>query len=90
MRRLRGGRLDIFGMTAERRTERELIGEFEDTVEQILQGLSRDRLGLATDVVKLYLDIRGYGPVKDLAVAEVRAKVRQQLGDFLNIKEQAA
>ena len=90
MRRLRGGRLDIFGMTAERRTERELIGEFEDTVEQILQGLSRDSLGLATDVVKLYLDIRGYGPVKDLAVAEVRAKVRQQLGDFLNIKEQAA
>ena len=29
MRKLRGTRLDLFGMTAERKMERALIGEFE-------------------------------------------------------------
>ncbi len=39
---LRGSAFDVFGYTAERRTERALIGEYEATVEEILSRLSAD------------------------------------------------
>ena len=45
LRGLRGSKLDLFGYTAERRMERALIGEFEQTVTSLLicpaQGKSR-------------------------------------------------
>ena len=75
MRRLRGTKLDVFGMTAERRTERQLIGEFEAAIDRLLAGLTSGNLEFAVDVVELYMDIRGYGPVKDQAVRNVRAKI---------------
>ena len=37
---LRGSTFDVFGYTAERKTERALIGEYEATVEEILSRLS--------------------------------------------------
>ncbi|MGI9222717.1 MAG: indolepyruvate ferredoxin oxidoreductase family protein, partial [Woeseiaceae bacterium] len=75
MRGLRGSKLDLFGYTAERRMERALITEFEETVDRLLAGLSADNLNEAVTVAKLYMDIRGYGPVKDQAVKEVREKI---------------
>ena len=44
MRGLRGTAFDLFGYTAERRMERALIGEFEQTVEQLLKGLEAANL----------------------------------------------
>ena len=82
LRRLRGGPLDLFGYSAERRMERALIVEFEATVDTLLAGLSKDKLADATQLVRQYMDIRGYGPVKDLAVDKVRATVKAQLGQF--------
>ncbi len=55
--------------------ERALIGEFEATVEKLLHVLSADNLDEAIKVVQLYMDIRGYGPVKEQAVKDVRAKI---------------
>ncbi|MDH3546551.1 MAG: 2-oxoacid:acceptor oxidoreductase family protein, partial [Gammaproteobacteria bacterium] len=75
MRRLRGTQFDPFGLTAERRMERQLIGEFEDVIEQLLTILSSGNLDFAIEVVRLYMDIRGYGPVKEQAVREVREKM---------------
>ena len=75
MRRLRGSKLDLFGYTAERRMERALIGEFEKTVERLLEVMRKDNLNDASTVVRMYMDIRGYGPVKEQAVDEVRSKV---------------
>ena len=75
MRRLRGSKLDLFGYTAERRMERALIGEFEKTVERLLAVMRKDNLNDASTVVRLYMDIRGYGPVKEQAADEVRSKV---------------
>ena len=34
-----------------------------------------DNLAEATDLVGCYMDIRGYGPVKEQAVEEVRARI---------------
>ena len=75
LRRLRGSKLDLFGYTAERRMERALIGEFEASVASLLSVLSKENIGDAIAVVRLYMDIRGYGPVKEQAVADVRAKI---------------
>jgi len=75
MRRLRGTKLDLFGLFPERRMERALIVEFEETVERLLSVLDKENIGDAETVVRLYMDIRGYGPVKEQAANEVRGKI---------------
>lgn len=75
LRRLRGSKFDLFGYTAERRMERALISEFEATVDTLLSRLNKENLDDATQLVGLYMDIRGFGPVKELAVSKVRAQV---------------
>ena len=40
MRSLRGGAFDFFGKTEERRTERQLIAEYEKSIEQLLSGMT--------------------------------------------------
>ena len=37
--------------------------------------MTADNLDEAVEVVQLYMDIRGYGPVKEQAVKDVRAKI---------------
>jgi indolepyruvate ferredoxin oxidoreductase len=74
LRKLRGTAFDIFGYTAERRMERQLIATFEDTVEDILLHLEPNTIEQACGHIDAYLDIRGYGPVKEEAVRKVLAK----------------
>ena len=82
MRGLRGTVFDVFGRTAERRMERELIVEFESLIDDLLTDLTTERLRKATDLVRLYMDIRGYGPVKEEAADKVRREVARQLAAF--------
>ena len=77
MRRLRGTPFDVFGYTAERRMERQLIVEFETTVEQLLEALNPHTLDLAVEVVEAFLEMRGFGPVKDEAVSTARERIAQ-------------
>ena len=90
MRRLRGTRFDPFGMTAERRMERRLILEFENRVEELLGALATENLDLATEIAGLYLDIRGYGPVKEEAVEDVRTRVANKINTFATMEQRAA
>ncbi|HKO67106.1 MAG TPA: DUF6537 domain-containing protein, partial [Burkholderiaceae bacterium] len=71
---LRGSAFDVFGYTAERRTERALIGEYEATIEEILSRLSADNQEVATQLASIPDDIRGYGPIKEgnLKVARIK------------------
>ncbi len=55
--------------------ERALIDEFEQTVEKLLAALDKESLSDSIAIVQLYMDIRGYGPVKDQAVKDVRDKI---------------
>jgi indolepyruvate ferredoxin oxidoreductase len=71
---LRGGALDIFGRSAERRTERALIGEYRDTIDELLRGLDAGRLAQAVEIARLPEEIRGYGHVKQRHLAAVRPK----------------
>ena len=71
---LRGGSFDVFGYTEERKTERRLIAEYRDTVTALLDGLNADKLALAVEIAQLPEQIRGYGHVKDKALAQARSK----------------
>ena len=90
MRRLRGTAFDLFGKTAERRMERALIAEFEQRLDQLLAALEPENLELATEIVALYMDIRGYGPVKEEAVEDVRVRVANKLSSLATMEKQAA
>ncbi|NNL53934.1 MAG: indolepyruvate ferredoxin oxidoreductase family protein [Woeseia sp.] len=90
LKKLRGTRLDLFGMTAERRMERQLIREFETTVEHLLQHLTGNNIDEATKLVLLFLDIRGYGPVKEASVVKIRRQLEAGLLAFAGTRQKAA
>ena len=90
LKSLRGTKLDFFGMTAERKMERALISEFEDQVDIVLNKLTADNVDLATEIVGEYLEIRGYGPVKEAAAAAARDRINSKLNVFASSAEKAA
>jgi indolepyruvate ferredoxin oxidoreductase len=71
---LRGSWLDLFGRTDERRMERALIVQFERRIDELLAGLSAQRLSVAVQIAALPQSMRGYGHVKiaNVALARVR------------------
>ena len=64
MKGLRGRWLDPFGHSAERRTERRLITDYERVIGELLAGLSPENYGLAVEIARIPEHIRGYGHVK--------------------------
>ena len=90
LRRLRGTPFDVFGYTAERRMERQLVVEFEETLDKILAVLGPENLDMAVDTVEAFLDIRGFGPVKDEAVREVRERIAELLTNLEQAEREAA
>ena len=71
---LRGGALDIFGKTEERRTERALITEYRVCIEELLAGLNASNLALAVQIARIPEDIRGFGHVKERHLKAARAQ----------------
>src|SRR3546814_873909 len=53
LRGLRGGALDVFGYTAERRMERRLIDDYERTVGGLLDALDGGNVDLAAEIAAL-------------------------------------
>jgi indolepyruvate ferredoxin oxidoreductase len=87
---LRGTWLDIFGRTEERRMERALITEYEQTVETLLAGLKRDNHALAVEIASLPETIRGYGHIKAASVVVARARRDELLARYRSIPIRAA
>ena len=83
---LRGGALDIFGKTEERRMERGLIRDYEALIAELLQNLTaenaKDKLELAVKLARLPETIRGYGHVKLANVVNVKAQWKDLLDRF--------
>jgi indolepyruvate ferredoxin oxidoreductase len=71
---LRGTALDVFGYSAERRTERALIDQYRKQVEELLEGLTPQRLDLACEIAAIPEFIRGYGHVKDRHLKDAKAR----------------
>jgi indolepyruvate ferredoxin oxidoreductase len=84
---LRGTRLDIFGYTEERKTERRLIGEYEGLIDYMAARLSPANHATAVALASLPEKIRGFGHVKErhlkAALVDREALMRQfdQPGD---------
>ncbi|MEE7567222.1 indolepyruvate ferredoxin oxidoreductase family protein, partial [Xanthomonas sp. Kuri4-3] len=84
LKRLRGSRLDVFGYSAERRAERQLIADYETTVATLLDGLDRDNVGLAARIAAIPEHIRGYGHVKEAHLREAKAREATLLAQWRN------
>ncbi|MND00186.1 2-oxoacid ferredoxin oxidoreductase [compost metagenome] len=67
-----------------------MIAEFEETFEGLLAHLAPANVGQATEIVRLWLEIRGYGPVKEQAAAQVRAEIRRKLAAYGAARAEAA
>jgi indolepyruvate ferredoxin oxidoreductase len=73
MKGLRGGPLDVFGKTDERRMERGLIADYEATLDRLVAELTPERLPLAVRIAAVPQAIRGYGYIKDASVVTAKA-----------------
>jgi len=82
MKSLRGGMFDIFGYTAERRTERALVIEYKQTILQLLPLLNAGNLSTAVAVASVPEDIRGYGHVKERHLLAAKNKQATLLAEF--------
>jgi len=74
-RRLRGTWADPFGYTAERRAERDLATHYEGLITELCKTLDMASLDRATKLAGLPDQVRGFGPVKEAAMAEYYAQV---------------
>ena len=81
---LRGGALDIFGYTAERKMERQLIGDYFATVEGLLATLDGGNVDLAAEIAAIPEHIRGYGHVKDEHLHQAKAREAELLAQWHN------
>ncbi len=88
LRRLRGTAFDVFGYTAERRMERQLVHEFEDVADELIKGLNKGNLEQASRLLGLYMDIRGYGPVKQEAADRIRPMVAAELASMRRCQDE--
>jgi indolepyruvate ferredoxin oxidoreductase len=79
---LRGTWLDPFGHSAERRMERQLIQEYLQTVETLLEHLSPANLVQAAGIAALPEQVRGFGHVKVASVTHYRQRLEQMLQHY--------
>jgi indolepyruvate ferredoxin oxidoreductase len=84
MRVLRGTAFDIFGHSADRKLERDLIAGYEKDVAHVLSVLSPLTLETAIEILSLPDRIRGYGPVKEKSVQDAKARYAQLAADLAN------
>jgi indolepyruvate ferredoxin oxidoreductase len=79
---LRGTAFDPFGHTAERRTERQLIRDYEALLDELVARLHPDNHHLAVGLAAIPEKIRGYGHVKTRHLAVAKADEAALLEQF--------
>jgi indolepyruvate ferredoxin oxidoreductase len=82
---LRGTPWDIFGYGTERRAERNLISQYELTLEKILPLINSDNYDSAVELVSIPDRVRGFGFVKRASMDDA-----QSLHDSLMKKVETA
>jgi indolepyruvate ferredoxin oxidoreductase len=82
MKGLRGTAFDVFGKTAERRGERQLIADYVALVDEFCATLTVERLSVALQLASLPDDIRGFGHVKERNLQAAAKKQQRLLDDY--------
>ena len=75
--------LDPFGYTAERRFEKELLADYEKTLETIGENLSPSNLDVAVALAAYPRKIRGFGHVKHAQARPALAERERLMKAFL-------
>ena len=79
---LRGTALDIFGRTEERQTERALIQEYKDAIDELLVSLKSENLALAVKMANVTEQVKGFGHVKEKHLAAVMVQWQNCMDAF--------
>ncbi|MFK7852702.1 MAG: indolepyruvate ferredoxin oxidoreductase family protein [Granulosicoccus sp.] len=79
---LRGGALDVFSYTTERRMERSWIKRYEQDIDRLLTVLTAENAELARQVLSIPQIIRGFGPVKMKAMHQAEESHAQAWRDL--------
>ena len=82
LKRFRGSALDVFGKTEERQTERKLIEEYVQLLDQILARLNPVNHAAAVALASVPDEIRGFGHVKEKNLAAARELQAARLKAF--------
>jgi indolepyruvate ferredoxin oxidoreductase len=75
---LRGTAFDLFGRTAERRAERQLIEDYLALLEEFRATLTLHNVSMAIELASLPDQIRGFGHVKEHSIS-IAKKRREEL-----------
>src|SRR5258706_14727483 len=86
MKTLRGTAFDIFGRTAERRQERQLITDYEALIEELLPQLAAHNHAIAVELAAIPEHIRGYGHVKHRHLKTAKAKEAELVAKYRGAK----
>ncbi len=81
---LRGTALDVFGYSAERKMERQLIADYERTIDNLLGAVNAGNYDTAVDIAELPEHIRGFGHVKHAHFVEAKKREVELLKKFRN------
>jgi indolepyruvate ferredoxin oxidoreductase len=79
---LRGGALDMFSKTEERRHERQLIEDYVKQLDEIAGKLNAANHAIAVQLASVPDEIRGYGHVKERNIKSAKALEEQLLRAF--------
>ena len=79
---LRGTPFDVFGYSTERRTERQLVADYEALLDEILSKLTPDNHPLAVGLAAIPEKIRGFGHVKARHLVAAKADEAALLEQF--------
>lgn len=72
MKGLRGTAFDLFGYTKERKTERQLIENYDKGLDLLISKLTVENLPTAVEIAQLPQTIRGYGHIKDASIEQAK------------------
>ena len=75
---------DIFGYSAERKLERQLIDSYEKNIDIIISKLNKENYELAVAIASIPEHIRGFGHVKENHIEKARLEEESLLRVFLD------
>src|SRR5436190_2833390 len=83
-KRLRGTALDVFGYSAERKLERQMIADYEKLMDEIAARLTPASHATAVALAALALDTKGFGHIKERNYKAAKARETALLAELRN------